>query len=88
MNPLLVALYATLGVCVLVWIASVITHDHSWVDRIWSVIPVVYVWIFASAAGLANFRLDIMAALVTVWGARLTFNFARKGGYTGVEDYR
>ncbi|MEP6481291.1 MAG: DUF1295 domain-containing protein, partial [Rhodoglobus sp.] len=22
------------------------------------------------------------------WGARLTFNFARKGGYTGVEDYR
>ena len=29
-----------------------------------------------------------MAVLVTLWGARLTFNFARKGGYTGVEDYR
>jgi steroid 5-alpha reductase family enzyme len=29
-----------------------------------------------------------MAALVSVWGARLTFNFARKGGYSGVEDYR
>ena len=29
-----------------------------------------------------------MAGLVTLWGARLTFNFARKGGYTGVEDYR
>ncbi len=26
--------------------------------------------------------------LATAWGARLTFNFARKGGYTGVEDYR
>ena len=24
-----------------------------------------------------------MAGLVTLWGARLTFNFARKGGYTG-----
>jgi steroid 5-alpha reductase family enzyme len=29
-----------------------------------------------------------MAVLVTLWGARLTFNFARKGGYTGTEDYR
>ena len=34
-----------------------------------------------------------MAALVTIWGLRLTFNFARKGGYTwppwaGEEDYR
>ncbi len=30
----------------------------------------------------------MMAILVTAWGVRLTFNFARKGGYTGVEDYR
>jgi steroid 5-alpha reductase family enzyme len=29
-----------------------------------------------------------MASLVIIWGVRLTFNFARKGGYTGVEDYR
>lgn len=29
-----------------------------------------------------------MAALVSIWGVRLTFNFARKGGYRGVEDYR
>lgn len=29
-----------------------------------------------------------MAVLVTLWGARLTYNFARKGGYTGMEDYR
>ncbi len=29
-----------------------------------------------------------MAIVVVVWGARLTFNFARKGGYSGVEDYR
>jgi steroid 5-alpha reductase family enzyme len=87
-NPLIVALYAAAGVCLFVWIASLISHDHSWVDRIWSVIPVAYVWIFAGAAGLGNLRLDVMAGLVTVWGARLTFNFARKGGYTGVEDYR
>jgi steroid 5-alpha reductase family enzyme len=30
-----------------------------------------------------------MAALITLWGGRLTYNFARKGGYRrGGEDYR
>lgn len=34
-----------------------------------------------------------MAVLATLWGMRLTFNFARKGAYsikfwTGEEDYR
>jgi steroid 5-alpha reductase family enzyme len=49
------------------------------------------VWIFAVGAlmtGVDAARLIVMAALVTAWGARLTFNFGRKGGYTGTEDYR
>ncbi len=33
-------------------------------------------------------RLVLMAGLATIWGARLSFNFARKGGYTAEEDYR
>lgn len=73
------------------WIASLVTKDTSWVDRLWSIVPVVYVWIFAGAAlatGVDATRLVIMAVLVTAWGARLTYNFARKGGYTGMEDYR
>ncbi|MCU1556257.1 MAG: hypothetical protein JWN09_252 [Microbacteriaceae bacterium] len=74
--------------CAFAWIASLITKDTSWVDRIWSIVPVIYVWVFAAFAGLADARLDVMAILVTLWGARLTFNFARKGGYNGVEDYR
>ena len=77
--------------CAFCWIASLITKDTSWVDRIWSIVPVVYVWIFAIAGivdGSDAARLIVMAVLVTAWGARLTFNFARKGGYTGMEDYR
>ena len=73
------------------WIASLLTKDTSWVDRVWSIVPVVYVWIFATAAlaaGRESGRLIIMAVLVSGWGARLTFNFARKGGYSGMEDYR
>lgn len=70
------------------WVISLITRDTSQVDRIWSIVPPVYLWIFAAGAGLGDARLDLMALLATIWGARLTFNFARKGGYRGVEDYR
>ena len=72
--------------CAMCWVASLITKDTSWVDRIWSIVPVVYVWIFASSvitSGQDSARLILMAVLVTLWGIRLTFNFARKGGYTG-----
>ncbi len=89
---MVVVLFVAAGVSACCWIASLITKDTSWVDRIWSVVPVAYLWIFAIAAGLADARLDVMALLVTLWGARLTFNFARKGGYAGIgagaEDYR
>jgi steroid 5-alpha reductase family enzyme len=87
-SPLLVVLIVAAATCAFAWIASLLTGDTSWVDRSWSIVPVVYVWIFAGFAGLANARLDVMAVLVTLWGVRLTFNFARKGGYRGVEDYR
>lgn len=76
------------GVSLVTWIASLITGDHSWVDRIWSIVPIVYVGAFWAATGFTDPRLMIMSVLVLLWGARLTFNFARKGGYTGVEDYR
>ena len=91
MDPLALVLIAAAVVSAFCWVASLITKDTSWVDRIWSIVPVVYVWIFAAAAlvdGANATRLVVMALLVTAWGARLTFNFARKGGYSGVEDYR
>ncbi len=88
MSPLLVVVLLAAAVCVFCYVASLITKENSWVDRLWSIVPVVYVWVFAIAAGLADVRLDVMAGLVTLWGARLTFNFARKGGYSGMEDYR
>lgn len=91
MDPLtLVVASATAGGA-LCWTLSLVTRDTSWVDRAWSIVPVVYVWIFAGAAiarGVDATRLVIMALLVTAWGVRLTYNFARKGGYTGTEDYR
>ena len=91
MDPLTVVLLVAAIISAGCWLLSLVTRDTSWVDRIWSVAPVVYVWIFAVAAiidGEDATRLIVMAALASLWGARLTFNFARKGGYTGMEDYR
>ncbi len=89
MDALLINVYVCAALCFVVWLASVLTGDHSMVDRIWSIIPIVYAWIFAAGANFADLRLDVMAGLVSLWGARLTFNFARKGGYVkGGEDYR
>ncbi len=88
MTPLLVVVLISAVACTFAWIASLVSGDTSWVDRSWSIVPVIYLWVFAAYAGLSNARLDVMAIVVTLWGARLTYNFARKGGYSGVEDYR
>jgi len=50
------------------------------------------VWMVAAYGGF-TIRLVLMAILVTIWGVRLTANFALKGAYhwkfwTGEEDYR
>jgi len=88
MDPIVAVMTVAALVCAFCLTASLISGEHSWVDRLWSIVPVVYVWVFAAATALQDARLVVMAALVTLWGARLTFNFARKGGYTGTEDYR
>ena len=88
MSAVMVGLIVCLVVCVITWVGSVATKDYSWVDRLWSIIPVVYAWIWVGFSGASNATLTIMAVLITLWGARLTFNFARRGGYSGYEDYR
>lgn len=77
------------AVAMVCWLLGLVTGEHSWVDRLWSILPVGYTAWFASRTGFADVRLTVMAVLVFAWGARLTFNFARKGGYAkGGEDYR
>ena len=89
MDAFRVCLVVYAGICLATWLLSVVTREYSWVDRIWSLVPIVYVAVFAGAAHFGDARLDVMLALVAAWGARLTFNFARKGGYArGGEDYR
>lgn len=74
------------------FVVGEITGNNSQMDKLWSILPAVYTWVIAASGGMAP-RLVVMAVLATLWGARLTFNFARKGAYsikfwTGTEDYR
>ena len=74
------------------FVAGELSRNNSQMDKLWSVLPIAYVWIIA-AMGNFRFRLIIIAVIVTLWGARLTYNFAKKGAYSikfwsGEEDYR
>jgi steroid 5-alpha reductase family enzyme len=89
---LLNSVWIYLGVAMSCFVLSELTRNCSQVDKIWSIVPLVYAWYIAYAGGLDT-RSILMAVLVTLWGARLTYNFSRRGAYTwkfwsGEEDYR
>ena len=78
-----------LSIAVLCFTVSSLTDNVSQVDKLWSIAPCLYAWI-----AVRDTRTFIMALLATSWGARLSYNFYRRGGYTfpyiwrGDEDYR
>ena len=93
-HPLAGTPYGTaLELCVVLaavcWVLSLLTRDHSWVDRLWSIVPAVLCVIVAVDLGFDSPRVNIMTALAVLWGLRLTYNLALKGGYrVGRQDYR
>lgn len=85
-------LYVTLGVAVYCFVAGELTDNKSQVDKLWSIIPIFYVWIIADYGNYSP-RLMLMTILVAIWGIRLTYNFSRTGAFSikfweGEEDYR
>ena len=68
------------------------SKNNSQVDKLWSIVPIYYVW-HMTIMGNMEPRMVLMSILVTIWGVRLTYNFARRGAYqwkfwAGEEDYR
>lgn len=73
------------------FLVSELTGNYSQVDKLWSLMPVIYSLL--TLAAFPSPSIWIMSALVTVWGARLSYNFYRKGGFNiipwkGEEDNR
>ena len=74
------------------FLAGELSRNNSQMDKLWSILPIAYIWVITAMGGF-KWRLIIIAVIVTLWGARLTYNFAKKGAYSikfwsGEEDYR
>ncbi|KAK9450873.1 uncharacterized protein V1518DRAFT_411922 [Limtongia smithiae] len=90
-HPLTSALVVHIVLMITTFIAGTAQNEHSHIDRLWSLLPCVTVchyFIHTYFYGTINPRLLMYTVVVLIWSVRLTFNFARKGGYSGTEDYR
>lgn len=69
-NPFMFGLGMSIFLGVVFLITSEINRNYSQVDRMWSILPNLYVVHFAlwaRVAGLPHARLDLMAAATTIW---------------------
>jgi len=90
-HPIAIALAADVAATCAVFAFSVAFRNSSFYDPYWSVVPpaiALYWWLGGDVADGAGLRRVLVFALVTIWGARLTYNWAR--GWTGLdhEDWR
>jgi len=79
------------AVSLICFLAGQMTGNVSQVDKLWSIVPVLYTGLFTFQS--CTPRLLLMFLVTLVWGTRLTYNFWRRGGYSwppwaGEEDYR
>ncbi|CAK7230236.1 hypothetical protein SCUCBS95973_007505 [Sporothrix curviconia] len=91
-NPLVSGFAISIALGFVFLVVSEINGNYSQVDRCWSLLPTVYIAHFnlwSRLAGAHSGRLDAALLYSTIWSIRLTYNYARKGGYNvGSEDYR
>lgn len=91
-NILIECAYIVVGVIAFTFIVGQLTGNNSQVDKLWSIVPIIYTWYMTYKGGW-NDRMILMSILATIWGVRLTYNFSRRGAYQwkfweGEEDYR
>lgn len=94
MSPFQVTLTILIIATIVSFFYGLFTRNYSTVDRLWSILPAVYVLVWMQDY-MHNPRFVIAGIIVIAWSLRLSLNFARRGGYafnlkegfTG-EDYR
>jgi steroid 5-alpha reductase family enzyme len=90
-DPVWIAFWADIAATLAIFGFSVVYDNSSFYDAYWSVapIPIAFYWAF-HPAGLEGpwLREALVLGLVSAWGVRLTWNWAR--GWTGLdhEDWR
>lgn len=71
---------------VALWIASVVRHDASLVDRVWGAGFVVLAWFYWWLTGMPTISLFVLM-LISIWGLRLSVYLTWRNWGHG-EDYR
>jgi len=87
---LLVSLYSLVTILTFffcIWLVSLKARDASIVDMFWGLGFVVIAWISFFTGGGALSRRQLMVAMVTLWGLRLSAYLTRRNWGKG-EDYR
>lgn len=90
-HPLIIAAVADIAGTIVIFLFSMLFNNSSFYDAYWSVAPIALAgfWIWIARGDDPNvLRQMLLLGLVTLWGVRLTFNWAR--GWTGLghEDWR
>jgi len=84
---LLLALAVVLGLTTLLWLVSLAKRDASIIDGFWGAGFVVLAWLYQLASSGTGSRRQLLVALVTLWGLRLSLHILHRNRGHG-EDYR
>ena len=87
MGVYFIALAAILLVGGLAWVVSVLIHDVSFVDSLWSLFFLLATALFALDAGELGPRAQIVIACVVLWSLRLSLHITVRN-WGEPEDYR
>jgi steroid 5-alpha reductase family enzyme len=90
-SPLLIAAVATFAATLAIFAFSLSFNNSSFYDAYWSVapIPIVFYWAENPPGDDVNsVRMALVLTAVTVWGVRLTYNWARQWQGLHHEDWR
>jgi steroid 5-alpha reductase family enzyme len=90
-HPILIAFVADVAATLVIYTFARYFKNASFYDAYWSLAPIaiaVYFLLSAAACGTCYCRQMIVISLVTVWGLRLTYNWARGWRGLGHEDWR
>lgn len=91
MSPMITLALADTAATVVIFVSSVLVNNSSMYDPYWSVAPMALAPAIAlrdDAMGAPFERKVLVVGLVLLWGARLTWNWARGWQGLGHEDFR
>ncbi|OMJ89245.1 hypothetical protein SteCoe_8633 [Stentor coeruleus] len=76
--------FLTASIILYTFTKSTLLDNYSIIDEFWSTAPIFFTY----HLNHWTYRGILMLILSSIWGIRLSYNFWRKGGYRGLEDYR